>query len=200
MKDTVLGDPLCLSASGTTYDRIGCFPLGVDVSLDDFQEVVFSQRNLRKLELLDVISPSDLREYGNMFSNFARETDFSTESFNLSDTGVRDVIRELARILISSPNDGSEGVRVFLGLQSGFQRTTEKQFWAVFHVHPSQATIDIYISKNVDDVMGTLLHTFLSCRGFTRRECLATEILFAQWNHSLLSVHNIPPRVIQGKY
>lgn len=197
LKDAIQGDPLCISATGTSYDRLGCFPLGVDISLDDFQEVVFSQRNLRKLELLDIISASDLREYGNMFSTFAKETSFSTGTSNPGNSGVRDAIRELARILISSPEDGSEGVRVFLGLQSGFQRTTEKQFWSVFHVHPSQATIDIYISKNVDDVMGTLVHTFLSCRGFTRRECFAAETLFAQWNHSLLSSHNVPPRVIQ---
>jgi hypothetical protein len=145
LKDAIQGDPLCISATGTNYDRLGCFPLGVDISLDDFQEVVFSQRNLRKLELLDIISASDLREYGNMFSTFARETSFSTSSLIRGNSSVRDAIKELARILISSPEDGSEGVRVFLGLQSGFQRTTEKQFWSVFHVHPSQATIDIYI-------------------------------------------------------
>ncbi len=199
MKDTALDDPLNISAAGESYDRIGCFPLGFEVCLDDFQEVVFSQRNLRKSELLDVISSTDLQEYGNTLSRFIRDSNSiqSLNSSSLRNSGIREDLKELARILISSPDDGSEGIRLFLGLQSGFQKTAQKQFWAVYHVYSSQATIDIYISKNVDDVIGTLIHTYLSCRGHTRRQCFTTEVVFTQWNHSLLSPHHIPPRAVQ---
>ncbi len=194
LRDELLGDPLCTSPSGKSYSGLGCFALGVDVSVDDFQEIVFSQRNLRKLELLDSITPADLREYGIILTNFLTVGMIPSEP---AASSIREEIADLAKTLVASPEDGSEGVRMFLGLQSGFQRTIDRQFWAVYHVHPSQTMTDIYISKSANDLIGTLLHTFLSRRGMTRRQCFQAEISFAQWNHSLLSPHNIPPRAVQ---
>jgi hypothetical protein len=196
LRDGAIGDPLCASSSGISYDGIGCFPLGVDVSIEDFQEVVFAQRNLRKLELLDPTSPSQLREYGKIFSNFIAETNVLKETTDLGSPCRHQAIENLARILNQSPDDGSEGVRIYLGLHSGLQRSMKKQFWGVYHVHPA-SIIDIYISKNSEDILGTILHTFLSSRGLSRRQCLAAEISFARWKRNLIQPHNIPPRIEQ---
>jgi len=185
-----------MSPSGTAYDEIGCFPVGADVSLDDFQEIVFSQRNLRKLELVDVLKPSDLRKYGLIFSEFVANTDASSGSLKDILPKVSQMIDDLALTLKLSPDGGSGGIRVFLGLHSGFQHNQEKQFWAVYHCHDSEF-LDIYISKNVIDMMGTVLHTFLSSRGFTRRQCFAVEVAFARWHRTLTSPHELPPRVVQ---
>ncbi|KAK0103063.1 hypothetical protein ONS96_005674 [Cadophora gregata f. sp. sojae] len=197
LRDGISGDPLCTSTAGNSYDGLGCFPLGLDVSPDDFQEVVFSQRNLRKLELLDAVTPAELRSYGATFARFVAAGTVPSEPSMPGVPSVRQAIGKMADKLQSSPEDGSDGIRVFLGLHSGFQRTIEKQFWAVYHAHPAKATADIYISKTVNDVMGTLLHTFLSCQGLTRRECIAAETSFARWNQTLVSSHKIPPRLIQ---
>jgi hypothetical protein len=196
LRDIQSADPVSMSPSGTAYDEIGCFPVGADVSLDDFQEIVFSQRNLRKLELVDVLKPSDLRKYGLIFSEFVANTDASSGSLKDILPKVSQMIDDLALTLKLSPDGGSGGIRVFLGLHSGFQHNQEKQFWAVYHCHDSEF-LDIYISKNVIDMMGTVLHTFLSSRGFTRRQCFAVEVAFARWHRTLTSPHELPPRVVQ---
>lgn len=196
LRDLPCTDPISVSPSGTAYDEIGCFPVGNDVSLDDFQEIVFSQRNLRKLELLDAVTPADLRKYGSALSEFITTSNAFFETMTTSFPTVQQTIADLAQALKLSSEDGSGGIRVFLGLHAGFQRSLEKQFWAVYHCHDS-GFLDMYISKDVFDLMGTILHTFLSSRGFTRRQCFAVEVAFARWHLPLISPHNLPPRVLQ---
>jgi hypothetical protein len=179
-----------------SYDGIGCFPLGVDVTIDDFQEVCWSQRNIRKLDLLDAIPATTLQSYGAIFKRFIAHFDSSAGSRHSSLLCGQDDIRELSNFLFQASEESIEGIRVFVGLHSGFQRTPEKQFWAVYHVHTSNLT-DIYISKNAHDILGTILHAFLSCRGFTRRQCFTAEFIFARWNDTLVGPHNIPQRTVQ---
>ncbi|KAF8850513.1 hypothetical protein BDZ45DRAFT_696705 [Acephala macrosclerotiorum] len=188
-------DAINFSETGKSYDRLGCFPLGMDVSIEDFEEIVFSQRKLRELELLGITSSSELQEMSTMLMNFL----IAQESFRAAQHAllIHEVMSDLARMLISPPDDGSQRVRIYLGLQSGFQRTTERQFWAIYDGQSSRAIVDIFISKNVDDVLETWLHTFLSFRGFTRHECLVAEFEFATWNESLDLRHAVPPRLIQ---
>ncbi|EKD19488.1 hypothetical protein MBM_02725 [Drepanopeziza brunnea f. sp. 'multigermtubi' MB_m1] len=197
LRDGARGDPLCVSASGASYDGLGCFPVGLDIGLDDFQEVVFSQRKLRKLELLNTVPATELREYGRIFGTFLAQANVPGEQSLLGAPSVRHFVKTLADTLTASPDDGSRGIRLFLGLHSGFQRTTERQFWAVYHAHPAKATADIYISKNAQDVVGTLLHTYLSSRGVSRRACIKAETAYNRWNKTLLSRHGIPPRLVQ---
>lgn len=190
-------DPLCKSASGASYDGLGCFPVGLDVGAEDFQEVLFSQRRLRKLDLLDAIPPTELREYGSIFATFVAQAKISGEPSVSEESSIRLLVQTLSQTLKDSPDDGSTGIRVFLGLHSGFQCTVEKQFWSVYNAHPARSSSEIYISKNAQDVKGTLLHTFLSSHGLSRRECFLAETAFHQWNKSLISPRNIPPRIVQ---
>jgi hypothetical protein len=195
LKDAALGDPLSFSPTGGSLDGLGCFPLGVDVAEDDFQEIVLSQKKLRDLDLLDTISPSELQEYGEKLSHFVAETDLWAESSGLGARCSPEYIEDLAMALSLTLDDSTGSIRVFLGLHSGFQRTANKQFWAVYH--ESQNGTDIYISKNSQDIMGAMLHAFLSSEGLTRRQCLAAEICFGKWQKTLVSPHRLPPRLMQ---
>jgi hypothetical protein len=196
LKDGALDDPICFSPNGMSYDGIGCFPLGVDVTIDDFQEICWSQRNIRKLDLLDAISASTLQSYGTVFKRFITDFESSAGPRHSSLLCGQDEIRELSNLLVHASEESTEGIRIFIGLHSGFQRTSEKQFWAVYNVHNSDLT-DIYLSKNAHDALGTILHTFLSCRGFTRRQCFTAEFIFARWNDTLVEPHGIPQRTVQ---
>lgn len=195
LKDGALDDPICMSPSGMSYDGIGCFPLGVDVTIDDFEEICWSQRNLRKLELLDSLPPATLQAYGAVFSRFITEFDNRVSSQRSSLLCGQDDILELSKLLAQTSEEYIEGIRVFIGLHSGFQKTPQKQFWAVYSVRNS--IIDIYISKETHDIMGTILHTFLSSRGLTRRQCFDTELIFARWSDARVMPTGILQRTVQ---
>lgn len=195
LKDQSLDDPLCTSPIGTTYNSLGCFPIGLDIAVDDFQEVVFSQRNLRKLQLLDTVSSNTLREYGCILQKFLKKTNVPSKPQYSESVCIEDAVKDLIKMLLTATDEPSQGVRVFLGLQSGFQRTKDKQFWAVYHVHNTTLTTDVYISKDSSDVLSTLLHAYLSSRGLTRRQCLCTEVSFARSNKKLDEKHEIPTRL-----
>lgn len=196
---TVLGAPtkydmLSMSESGTSYDGYGCFPIGVDITGDDFFEVVQSQRNLRRLELLDPVSPGMLREFGAILYKFAARCEPSGK-LNVTPFSQM-LVLELSKNLTNIFDDGTGPVCVYRGLDAGFQRTLRKRFWAVYYIHASGST-DIYVSKKADDLIGTLLHTFLSSRGCARRECFEIELIFARWSVRLPKNQQITRRMLQ---
>ncbi|KUJ17442.1 uncharacterized protein LY89DRAFT_53649 [Mollisia scopiformis] len=190
------GDAIGVSSTGEGYDALGCFPLGVEVSAEDFRDVVSVQNHLQSLGVLDMVSSLDLHKLGSVFANFYSANRLSSSTQPASSL-VREAVLDLATILASSTHDDIGEIRLSLGLQSGFSRTAKRYFWAVYHVHPSRTLVDIYISKDVVDLPAALLHTFLSSRGISRRECLAAETAFAVWNHSAHPTHEISPRLAQ---
>src|SRR5436305_13403999 len=60
--DRIMGNPLSFSASATSYDSLGCFPLGLEASSDDFRDIVKSQHRLKRLRTLEQIQPSIIKE------------------------------------------------------------------------------------------------------------------------------------------
>ncbi|KAH8802484.1 glycosyl transferase [Xylogone sp. PMI_703] len=195
LKDIVSNNLVSTAPWSDSQDGIGCYPLGSHVSAENFEEIVFSQCNLRRLELLDIVEPAELRKYGAIFHDFLTEQLVSLHSTAAGLPSIRHLVEEMSRTLQATPDDGSDGIRIYIGLHSGLQCTVEKQFWAVYDTACPNIT-DIYISKNVNDVMSTMLHTFLSSRGLKRSQCFAIETIFARWNNNL-SPHEIPPRVIE---
>lgn len=187
-------DTLSISQTGSSYNRYGCFPIGVDITIDDFVQVVQSQRNLRRLELLDTISSTVLRDFGTNLQDFLVQSVLPGTSYITPSS--QSIIQELSTNLINTPDDGTGGVRVYRGLDAGFQRSPEKRFWAVYYINASEVT-DIYVSKNADDLISTILHTFLSSRGCTRRQCFETEVKFAKWSSNLPLGQLITGRIIQ---
>jgi hypothetical protein len=93
-------------------------------------------------------------------------------------------------------HDGTNNVRVYQGLDTGFHSTGGKRVWGIYSIRASLDT-DIYISTKAEDVIGTILHTYLSSRGFSRRQCLETEFVFAEWSGSLNPSQRITKRVQQ---
>jgi hypothetical protein len=145
--------------------------------------------------LLDSIPATTLQSYGTVFRRFIADFDNLESSRQLSSLCGKDDIRDLSKLLAQVSEECIEGIRVFVGLHSGFQKTPRKQFWAVYNDHNS--VTDIFLSKNTQDIMGTILHTFLSCRGFTRRQCFTAEFIFARWSDTLVAPHDIPQRIVQ---
>lgn len=187
-------DTLSISQTGSSYNGYGCFPIGVDITIDDFVQVVQSQRNLGRLRLLDIISSTVLRDFGTTLRDFLIQSALPGKSYITP--SIHSIIQELSTNLINTPDDGTGSVRVYRGLDAGFQRSPEKRFWAVYYIHASKGT-DIYVSKNADDLISTILHTFLSSRGCTRRQCFETEVTFVKWSGKLPLDQLIPGRIIQ---
>ena len=57
--------------------------------------------------------------------------------------------------------------------------------------------MNIYLSRNIQDLAGVILHTFLSSRGCPRHECFQAEIAFSEWKGTLLKPSNLSPRLLQ---
>ncbi|KAH8674812.1 hypothetical protein BGZ60DRAFT_448441 [Tricladium varicosporioides] len=184
IEDLELGDPFSLSQTGNTLNGLGCFPFGVEVEAEDFHNVVMSQKRLRDLGLLDTVPASKLREYGQTLMQFISESDLQKSSAKLGAACEPNYAEKLAEALRTAPDNGSGKVRLYIGLNSGFQQAVNKQFWAVYSKTQTNGT-DIYLSKNVDEVLTTILHAFLSSCGLTRQQCLVAEILFARWLNPL---------------
>jgi hypothetical protein len=145
--------------------------------------------------LLDSLPTATLKSYGAVFDRFITEFDNSRNSCPASLLCGQEVIRELSTLLSQASGECVEGIRVFVGLHSGFQKKPRQQFWAVYNIHNS--ITDIFLSKDTQDVMGTILHTFLSCRGFNRRQCFTAEFIFARWNHALVAPNGVSQRTTQ---
>jgi hypothetical protein len=92
-------------------------------------------------------------------------------------------IRELIDLL--SPRDvkAHAEIRIWVGLHSGFRTRSETQVWGAYVVDSKTGTTDIFLSNKTTDRAGTILHTFLSSRGFTRFECLTAEVMLADANN-----------------
>ena len=190
----VMGNPLSISPSGDVYRLLGCFPLGQDVTSLDFAEVQTSQQHLKSLGLLDEVPEARLQEMGGRLQDFVKSAasrkDWSGAGNSLLS------IHQLSQSLLQASNDSISPVRVYIGLASGFRTAFDSRFWAVYNSH-SNSSLDIHVSKDVEDLEGVLIHTYLSSCGYARHECFVTELAFAEWSGTLLSPCGINKRLNQ---
>jgi len=103
-------------------------------------------------------------------------------------------IQELAEQLSSVNAEGFNPICAHIGLDSGFQIHPGARFWAVYSID-EDSSLDIYISRNVEDILGTILHTFLSSRGCPRHECIQAEISLAKWNQTVEPLSGLSQRL-----
>ena len=193
LHDRKAGHALSSSGSGSSYDYLGCFPLGFSASRRSFGNVVQSQDRLKGMQLLDEIEPSRLNELGQDLTRFCNDLG-SRESGFMSDWSA--AMQELAQQLCSASADSAGPIRAYIGLDSGFQIQPGTRFWAVYRVD-EESVLNIYMSRNVHDCLGVLLHTFLSSRGCPRHECLQAEIAFSEWSQSLVEPFGLSTRLLQ---
>ena len=180
------GNPLSVSMSGLEYKDVGCFPLGSEATPGAFAEILQSQQRLKTLGLLHPVPADKIQSIGNLLKRFH-------EGFALSHwTGsahLAAAIKELSNFALN------DGLCVYLGLDSGLRRTSDLRFWAVYQVESEG--IDIFASKNAHGLDGTVLHTFLSARGFTRNVCFEAETALDRWSKNVADDTSLPRRVVQ---
>ncbi|KAJ9651022.1 hypothetical protein H2201_009290, partial [Coniosporium apollinis] len=142
-------NPLSVSPTGTIYETLGCFPIGFDVTSDDFKKVVESQRRLRRLNLLSAVPQADVRQLGVSL----REVLGSVSPSEVLAT-IREAAHELSDLLLraSYSKDSDALVHVCLGLDSGFHTSSGAQFWAVWEMDARTGALIIYVSKNTRDL------------------------------------------------
>lgn len=180
------GNPLSTSPSGSEYQSLGCFPLGFDATPIAFAEILQSQRRLKGLGLLHPVAQQKLQNIGTLYRRFHDKQLTSKESYSPQ---VVAAVKELATLA------SNNFVKVNLGLDSGFRKNAEIRFWAVYE--SDAEGLEIYVSKNAQGLAGTILHTFLSSRGFSRHQCFQTEAALAEWSRDTVESSGLPRRLVQ---
>ncbi|KAF1973638.1 hypothetical protein BU23DRAFT_639358 [Bimuria novae-zelandiae CBS 107.79] len=190
-----IANPLSCSFNGSPYGSLGCFPIGLDATREDFDHVLRSQQHLRKLNLLSKLSATKLHEVGKHIMSY---TTSGSRYIDLVPTA-RDTLSTLANTLARANDEADDyhQIRVYVGLDSGFHIPAGSQFWAVWEDEQRTFTQVIYISKSVQDIAGTLLHTYLSKSSFTRYQCFLLEFGLSEHRSQLGKLTKLPQRVDQ---
>lgn len=189
--DSKVANAFSVSPDGTSFDYLGCFPLGSSVTRRAFVDVVHSQQRLKDSNLLDKITHPQLVEIGEKLQRFCdnlgdRHAGHSTEWLA--------AMQELAQNLSNLTSTNLSPIHAYIGLDSGFQIRPGSRFWAVYALG-EDLSLDIFLSRNVQDIECALFHTFLSSRGCSRLECFQMEVTFADWSRTTIQPHGLPPRL-----
>ncbi|PGH17216.1 hypothetical protein AJ80_04925 [Polytolypa hystricis UAMH7299] len=179
-------NPLSISETGVDYNTLGCFPLGSDASHAAFAEVLQSQIRFKRLGLLHPVASPKLQSIGTLVKSFHDEYLLSQWSH------APEVCSAMQELFIAISN---ESVRVYLGLDSGFRKDSQARFWAVYQNEAEG--LDIYVSKKVQGLAGTVAHTFLSSKGIPRHICFEMETALACWCGDAVQPAGLSRRVVQ---
>lgn len=188
-------NPLSCSADGTRYGSLGCFPIGLNATQKDFEHVLRSQQRLRNLNLLSKVTIKELHEVGNMLQAYGQSTSSVFESIPNS----RDAVSAFADALLEFHEtvEDYRPVRVYTGIDSGFHTPSGSQFWSVWEVDRRTSSLIIYISKSVQDIPATLLHTYLSKAGFSRYQSCLLEFGLSEHLNKSDTMESLPSRMDQ---
>ena len=178
------GNPLSVSMSGQHYGHLGCFPLGSDSTPMAFAEIIQSQQRLKELSLLHPVPSTKIHSIGIIFRRFQEAASFPETEGQLAAA-----IKELADL---ATNDA---LTVNLALDSGLRKTSDSRFWAVYQLEDEK--VEIFVSKNAQGLAGTILHTFLSAKGFPRHVSFEAETALAEWSQDLAPNTGLPRRIVQ---
>lgn len=190
-----MSNPLSCSFDGVLYESLGCFPIGLNASKPDFDHVISSQRRLRSLKLLRRLPSKQLHAAANVLNAYG----YGGSQFLDLVPNSKEAVLHLAEALASATDDSDDPcqLQIYCGLDSGFHTPRGGQFWAVWEVKPRTASVIIYLSKSVQDIVGVLLHTHLSRLGFSRYHCLLLEYGMSNPQGNLQSPGQLPARFDQ---
>ncbi|KAK2612538.1 hypothetical protein QQS21_001476 [Conoideocrella luteorostrata] len=147
---------------------LGCFQLGHEATFAEFADVCRTQSSISDLNLLVRLKTEEL-------SKIRHQIEAICESPDLSPAVLR-AINDLLDLLLTADNDEHARIKVLSGLHSGFQTDSGTQYWGVYDLgHAESECLTLYLSNKAKDRAGTILHTFLSSRQFTRVDCLLAE-------------------------
>ena len=188
--------PLSISATGDDFTGLGCFHLGLEVTPKEFADLLNAQRNLKDLDLLQRINAEELHRLGGQIKALR---DAQSSNASAITPAASQAVKDLLDLLTTSNDDGNDGnprLQVYVGLHSGFQTSSEVQFWGLYDVDAGSGVLNIYLSNKTPDRAGTILHTFLSSRGCTRTECFWAELTMSEQNGCLSETWQLPPRIV----
>ncbi|KAH2311335.1 hypothetical protein LV164_000399 [Aspergillus fumigatus] len=184
-------NPFSVSPDGVDYTGLGCFQMGHDCSEKDISDLLEAQRSIRDLDLLDRIQVEELRRMAADLRALLRSQKASIRAGAMSAT-----IQELIDLLSSGNGAENDRLRIWVGLHSGFRTRSETQVWGMYEADALTGSLDIFISGKTVDRTGTILHTFLSRRNFSRYECFKAEIALADARNTLSPKWDLPPRLV----
>ncbi|EHK96797.1 hypothetical protein M7I_7505 [Glarea lozoyensis 74030] len=98
-------------------------------------------------------------------------------------------VKELLALLAATNGGEDDGIKIYVGLDSGFKTTGTArfcQFWGLYDYDISTGVINIYISGKTKDRAGSILHTFMSSRECSRAQCFMAEIALAEYSNCLV--------------
>lgn len=180
------GSPLSISMFGMEYKKFGCIPLGSEPTPLAFAEILQSQIRLKNLGLLHPVPSAKVQDIGALLKRFY-------DSFVVpSWTGSKEVAASIKELVNLASKDF---LRVNLGLDSGLRKTPDARFWAVYQMDLDG--IEIFASKNAQGLAGTVLHTFLSAKGYSRHDCFVAETALGRWSDDLVDDTGLPRRLVQ---
>ncbi|RDI86197.1 hypothetical protein Vi05172_g3831 [Venturia inaequalis] len=187
-------DPLSSSISGTNYQGLGCFPVGLPVTEDAFHEVVKSQRRLRRLGLLNQMASNKVRDLAISIQLY-----LAAQSMSNTPSQVTRALRDFADLLgkASDLDQLSDPIQIHVGIDSGFHGSAGSQFWSVYETDRRSGALVIYVSKNAQNVLSTILHAFLSSRSMPRYQCLLLEFDFFRFTAGTETADCLPERLRQ---
>jgi hypothetical protein len=185
-------DPLSFSQLGEDYTGMGCFQLGLDSSWEDFEHLLGAQQHLRDLKLLKPILPEELHRIGDQLHAL-----YEAESLQASSSEEKTAIKQLVDLMTSIRGDDTDRLKVYTGLDTGFHKGIDSQFWGFYDSDPGSGVMNLYISSKAQDFPGTILHTYMSSLGLSRAQCFIAEVALAEQSGSLVNPWDLPKRLVQ---
>ncbi|KAE8161192.1 hypothetical protein BDV40DRAFT_301645 [Aspergillus tamarii] len=191
-----LGSPLSISMAGIEYNSLGCFPLGSEATALAFAEVLQSQLRLKSLGLLHPVPASKIQSIGLLLKKFHESymlpNATSSDPYVISNAA-SDQLATSIKELSNLATNGS--LQVNLGLDSGLRKSVDVRFWAVYQMDSDG--FEVFASKKAPGLAGTVLHTFLSAKGYPRHVCFEVETALAKWSQDLVNDTGLPRRFAQ---
>ena len=138
--------PLSISAGGDDLTGLGCFHLGLEVTPKDFTDILDAQRHLKDLDLLQRISEEELDLIGGQIRALENEQ----SSIQIS-SAASQAAKELLDLFTATNYDGTPRLQIYVGLHSGFQTSSEIQFWGLCDVDDISGVVTIYLSGKAQD-------------------------------------------------
>ncbi|KAF2662496.1 glycosyltransferase family 4 protein [Lophiostoma macrostomum CBS 122681] len=188
-------NPLSCSFGSTFYGPLGCFPIGLNASQEDYDHVLRSQQRLRNLNLLSRVPAKQLHAAATTLRRYSASNSRHVDIV----PACREAILNLSNALTRT-NDAADDtyqLQVFQGLDSGFHTPTGGQFWAVWEVDRRTSSFIVYMSKSVQDITAVLLHTYLSRASFSRYQCFLLEYGLHENLAETETLDGLPKRLAQ---
>ncbi|KKK15232.1 hypothetical protein AOCH_000368, partial [Aspergillus ochraceoroseus] len=188
LNEPLVANPFSRSPDGDEYTGFGCFQIGLDCTAKDIADLLQAQRHIRDLELSDKLKVEELRRIAKQLKELRDSQLPGLEGAKAA--------QELCDLLFICDGTDNDPVRVYSGLHSGFRTGMETQIWGMAEQQPGVGVLNIYLSGKAEDRTGTILHTYMSSRGYSRFQCFMAEVSLATANGTLSEKWQLPERIV----